>query len=215
MNKNIEEISNRVKSYCENIQRYDEEMFNLGIELGRQLNEQKIDDFRLKIWSDIENDNSKEVEIRNAVDKVENFLAMLVRFSIAEHIEETGSWSIAKDGGYRLEKFSDEIVNKYNVQVLSCDMESYGGEFIVDFEVTDDLKKKFTEHKIYTMFNTRIYNENGEEEQTLHDVKRVDKYIHSVNAHIRNSNNWELEKYEEFLDEISKSYLFLITKNIW
>ena len=64
------------------------------------------------------------------------------------------------------------------------------------------------------MFDTRIYNDNGEEEQTLYDVKLLNEYIHGINAHIKNSNNWELEKYEEFLHEISKPYLFLITKNI-
>lgn len=191
-----------------------EEFFNLGVELGRQLNELKIDSFRLKAWSDIERENTAEVEIRKAVDKIENFLAMLVRLSIAEHIEETGSWAIAKGGGYGLEQFSDDIVKKYNVQVLSCDMESYGGEFIVDFEVTDELEKLFTKHNIYTKFDTRIYNDSGEEEQTLYDAKRLSEYIHGINAHIRNSNEWELEKYEEFLHEISKPYLFIITKNI-
>jgi len=190
-----------------------EQLFNLGVELGRELNNQNIDTFRLKVWSDIEKENLHEKEIRDAVNEIEEFIALLLRLSILEHIENTGSWTIAKGGGYSLEMFSDEIVKKFNIQVLSCDMESYGGEFIVNFEVTDELATIFDKHNIYTKFDARINNDDGEEEQTLYDVKRLSDYIHGINAHIRNSNDWELEKYKEFLQEISKPFLFLITKH--
>jgi hypothetical protein len=190
-----------------------EQLFNLGVELGRELNSQNIDKFRLKVWSDIEKENLHEKEIRDAVKKIKDFIALLLRLSILEHIEEIGSWSIEKGGGYGLSLFSDEIVKKYNIQVLSCDMESYGGEFIVNFKVTDELEKIFKKNNIYTKFDARIYNDDGEEEQTLYDVKRLSDYIYGINAHIRNNNDWKLEKYNEFLQEISKPFLFLIIKH--
>ena len=190
-----------------------EKLFNLGVELGKELSNQQMDDFRLKVWSDIQENNLHDNAIRDAVNEIEDFIALLLKLSILEHIEETGSWSIAKGGGYGLEMFSDEIVKKYNIQVLRCDMESYGGEFIVDFEVTDELANIFNKHNIYNQFDARIYNDNGEEDQTLYDVKRLNGYIHGINAHNKNSNDWQLEKYKEFLQEISKPYIFLITKH--
>jgi hypothetical protein len=63
-----------------------------------------------------EKENLHEKEIRDAVNEIEEFIALLLRLSILEHIENTGSWTIAKGGGYSLEMFSDEIVKKFNIQ---------------------------------------------------------------------------------------------------
>jgi len=192
-----------------------EDLFNLGVELGRELAAHNLVTYRSPIWEKREKENKQDLEIRNAVDKIEDFIATLVKLSVTEKIEETGSWSIAKGGGYTLEKFSDEIVKKYNVQVLRCDMESYGGEFTVTFSVEGELAKLFKKHNVYDQFTVRIYNDCGEDHQAIYNVKEVDNYIDSVTAHIRDGNGWELGKCEDFLLEISKPYLFLITKNIY
>lgn len=191
-----------------------EDFFNLGVELGRELAAHNLVIYRSPIWDKREKENKQDLGIRNAVDKIEDFIATLVKLSVTEKIEETGSWSIAKGGGYGLEQFSDETVEKYNVQVLRCDMESYGGEFTVTFSVEGELAKLFKKHNVYDQFTVRIYNNNGEEDQAIYNVKEVDGYIDSVTAHVRNSNNWVVEQYVDFLHEISKPYLFLITKNI-
>lgn len=215
MTNKIDEINSKLKKLLEQGWTFNrEDLFNLGVELGKQLSIEKVDSFRLDAWIDIEKQNHVEAEIRNAVKKIEDFLTMLVRLSIAQHIKESGSWSIAKGGGYGLERFSHEIVTQFNVQVLHCDMESYDGEFIVGFEVTDDLAVQFNKHNIYNQFDVRIYNDNGEEEQTLYDIKKIDSWIHGVNAHIKNSNNWELSEYVDFYHQISKPFLFIITKYI-
>lgn len=191
-----------------------EDFFNLGVELGRELATHNIATYRSPIWEKREKENNQDLEIRNAVDRIEDFIATLVKLSVTEKIEETGSWSIAKGGGYGLEKFSNETVKKYNVQVAHCDMESYGGEFTVTFSIEGELAKLFEKHNVYDQFTVRIYNNNGEEDQAIYNVKEVDGYIDSVTAHVRNSNNWVVEQYVDFLHEISKPYLFLITKNI-
>ena len=191
-----------------------EDLFNLGVEFGKELAKNNIETYRAPVWSELEQSNTKELEIRKAVERIEDFIATLVKLSVTAHMQDGATWSIAKGGGYGLDKFSDEIVEKYNVQVSGCDMESYGGEFLVTFNVEGELADLFDKHNIYKEFTVRIYNDNGEEEQTLYDIKKVDGYIDDVRSYVRNSNEWELEKYIDFLHEISKPYLFLITKNI-
>lgn len=191
-----------------------EELFNLGVECGKELATSNIQAYRAPIWVELEQGNARELEIRKAVERIEDFIARLVKLSVTEHMQDSGTWSIAKGGGYGLDKFSKEIVDKFNVQVTGCDMESYGGEFLVTFSVEGELGNLFDKHNIYKEFTVRIYNDNGEEEQTLYDIKRVDDYIDCVRSCVRNSNDWELEKYEDFLLQISKPYLFLITKGV-
>ena len=215
MNEKLDEIDKKLAEQLTqgwNLNR--ENLFNLGVELGRELSAHNLATYRSPIWEKRDKESKHDLGIRNAVDKIEDFIATLVKLSVTEKIEETGSWSIAKGGGYGLEQFSDETVEKYNVQVVHCDMESYGGEFTVTFSVEGELAKLFKHHNVYDQFTVRIYNDCGEEHQAIYNIEEVDSYIDSVTAHVRNSNNWELGKYEDFLLEISKPYLFLITKNI-
>lgn len=189
-----------------------EGLFNLGIELGRELEKLKIDEYVSPLWESINNKKAHDKKVRSASEKIEDFIGKLVKQSVKKHIEKTGSWSIAKDGGYRLEKFDEETVKQYNIQVLNCSMETYGGEFTVSFSVEGELLKLFEKFNIYEQFTVRIYNDTGEEEQAVYDVSDVNEYIDSVNLVIRESNEWTLEKFDDCLNEISKPYLFLLIK---
>jgi hypothetical protein len=214
MTLKFDDIENKLRELLKSGLYIDKEsLFNLGVELGRQLNEHKIDNFRSIVWSDIEDRNLKVRAILDAENKIEQFIAKLVRLSILETIEETGSWSIERGGGYGLDMFSDEVVKNYNVQVSKCDMESDGGDFIVHFEVTDELARIFAKHNIYKGFTTVITNRSGSDEQQLYDTNDLPNYVQNINAHIRNGNNWELEQYEEFLLEVSKPFTFFIMKH--
>jgi len=189
-----------------------EDLFNLGVELGRELERLKINEYVSPVWESINNKNEHDENVRRACEKIEDFIATLVKQSVKRHIEETGSWSISKDGGYRLEKFDDEIVKQYNIQVLNCSMETYGGEFTVSFSVEGELLKLFEKFNIYEQFTVRIYNDTGEEDQTVYDVSDVNEYIDSVSLVIRERNEWALERFDDCLNEISKPYLFLLIK---
>lgn len=185
-------------------------LFNLGVELGRELEKLKVDEYISPVWESINNKKDHAEKVRKACEKIEDFIATLVKKSVKVHIEQTGSWSISKDGGYRLEKFDDEIVKQYNIQVLNCTMETYGGEFTVSFFVEGELRKLLKKFNIYEQFTVRIYNDTGEEDQTVYKVSDVNEYIDSVSLVIRERDEWALEKFDECLNEISKPFLFLI-----
>lgn len=147
-------------------------LFEIGIKFGRQLEKLGIENYESDYW---EKQNQKQIlenELHQKEDQVENFIAQLVRLSVKELIRETGSWTIAKRNyGYEaLEQFSDETIAKYQIRVLSVDMESYGGDFEIRYELVGELGEKFKKYNVYEQFTSLVYNENGEEEQSIYDV---------------------------------------------
>lgn len=192
-------------------------LFEIGIKFGRQLEQLGIQNYESKFWLQQKQEQILEQQIRQKVNQVENFLAQLVRLSVKELIRETGSWTIAKrNTGYgALEQFSDETIAKYQIRILSVDMESYGGDFEIRYRLVGELGEKFKKYNVYEQFSSLVYNENGEEQQSIYDVEDVDAYIDRLTVHVRNSNEWALEQYDVFLNDISKPFLFLLlqTKN--
>ena len=192
-------------------------LFEIGIKFGRQLEKLQIEKYESEYWKQKQQEQFLEQQIRKKEDQVENFIAQLVRLSVKELIRETGSWTIAKRSyGYgALEQFSDETIAKYQIRVLSIDMESYGGDFEIRYELVGELGEKFKKYNVYEQFTSLVYNENGEEEQSIYDVEDVDAYIGRLTVHVRNSNEWALEQYDVFFNDISKPFLFLLlqTKN--
>jgi hypothetical protein len=189
-----------------------ESVFELGVKFGRQLERLGIENYEPEYWKQKKQEEALEQKIREKVDKVENFIAQLVRLSVKDLIREKGSWTIAKrDFGYGVrDQFSDETIEKYQIRIVDVDMESYGGDFEIRYEVVGELGEKFKKYKIYEQFTSLVYNENGEEEQSIYDVDNVDAYIDRLTVHVRNSNKWEIDQYDVFLNDISKPFLFVL-----
>jgi hypothetical protein len=70
----------------------------------------------------------------------------------------------------------------------------------------------FKKYNIYEQFEVSINNESGGEHTSVHKVERVSSIVSRLNCHVRNSNNWELEQYKDFLHVISKDFLFDLIK---
>jgi hypothetical protein len=91
-------------------------------------------------------------------------------------------------------------------------MSEYGGDFECDFKLVGRLAKLFEKHNVSERFQVRIYNDNGEESMTIYNISDVDSAVSRLNCYVRNSNNWELEQYKDFLHVISKDFLFDLIK---
>jgi len=186
-------------------------LFNLGVELGRELQKLQIEEYVLPVWESLNNKKKHEEKVRVACEKIEELITILVRQSVKNHIEMNGNWSISKDG--QLEEFDKEIVDQYNIQILDCSMHTYGGDFRVSFNVVGKLQKLFEKFDIVERFTVSVNNKDGEEEQSFHDTSRIDRDIRGVSLVIRQKNEWPLEKFDECLNEIQKTYLFAFIKN--
>jgi hypothetical protein len=190
----------------------EESVFELGVKFGRQLERLGIENYEPEYWKQKKQEELLKQQIRQKVDKVENLIAQLVRLSVKDLIRETGSWTIAKrNSGYgAIDQFSDETIEKYQIRILNVDMESYGGDFEIRYEVVGELGEKFKKYNIYEQFTSLVYNENGEEEQSIYDVDDVDAYIDRLTVHVENSNDWELDQYDVFLNDIAKPFMFVL-----
>jgi hypothetical protein len=190
-------------------------VFDIGVEFGSALQRNNVTTYDYVFWSELDKQNNKETEIRDAVSSINKFLLMLVRKSIAEYIDENGSWSISK-GNWRSEfdEFDAKTLRKYCVQITYVNMSQYGGDFECRFKIVGKLAKLFNKNNIHTEFEVLVYNDNGEENTSIYEVSDIDSAVARLNCHVRNVKNWELEQYKQFLNEISKDFLFDILKKV-
>lgn len=188
-------------------------VFDIGVEFGSTLISSNVVNYDYIFWNELDKENKKETEIRDAISSINKFLLMLVRKSIAEYIEENGSWSISKGNwSSEYDEFEKKTLRKYCVQIDHVTMSQYGGDFECRFKVVGKLAKLFKKNNIYTGFEVLVYNDNGEENTSIYDVSDIDSTVARLNCHVRNVNNWELEQYKTFVNEISKEFVFEIPK---
>jgi len=183
-------------------------VFDIGVEFGALLQSQNVQNYKYKFWNKLDADNIKGQKIRDAVESINDFLLMLVRKSIKEYITKNGSWSISKHHWSSMySEIEQDTLKKYCVQITSLSMTEYGGDFQCKFEMTGKLAKLFKSNNIYNELDVDIYNDIGEESMSIYDVEDVDENVSRLNCHVRNVNNWELEQYTEFLNEIKECFL--------
>ena len=87
MNKEIDAIANRLKNYCDNKHRYDEELFNLGVELGRQLERNNIKSYRPTVFVEFEDKNNAYELLSNEFNRIESVIEFLIHTAIKKHID--------------------------------------------------------------------------------------------------------------------------------
>lgn len=184
-------------------------IFDIGVQFGSLLQQQNIQGYEYGFWKKLDEEENKEQLIRDAVNSIDKFLLKLVQNSIKDYINKNGSWSIAKGNwSSEYDEFDAGTRRKYCVQITGVSMSQYGGDFECTFKVVGRLAKLFKKHNIYEQFDVRVYNENGEEETSIRRDERVSSTVSRLHCHVRNSNNWEVEQYRDFLHIISKEFLF-------
>ena len=147
------------------------------------------------------------------IDSINKFLITLVQKSIKEYIEENGSWNISKGNwSSEYDEFSRKTIRKYCVQITSVDMTQYGGDFECKFKVVGKLAKLFKSHNVFNQFEVSITNDSGEEYTSISNTERCDRRVSTVHCYARNVNNWNADEYKNFLQVISKDFLFEIIK---
>jgi hypothetical protein len=188
-------------------------IFDIGVQFGSLLQQQSIQGYEYSFWKKLDEKNNKEQLIRDAVDAIDNFLLRLVRNSIKDYISKNFDWSVEKGNwSSRFDSFDLGTCRKYCVQITRVSMTQYGGDFECEFKVVGRLAKLFKKYNISERFEVRIYNDNGEDSMRIYDISDVDSAVSRLNCYVRNSNNWELEQYRDFLQVISKDFFFDLIK---
>ena len=183
-------------------------IFDIGVEFGALLQNQNIQNYKYEFWSKLDVADIKRREILNIEKSIEKILLTLVRKSIEEYIKKNYSWSISKGNWTStFDEFQKNTVKKYCVQITRVNMTTYGGDFECNFQVVGKLADLFKLNNISIGFDMNIFNDNGDESLSISDVGVVGRHLSCLNCHVENGNNWELEQYTEFLNEIKECFL--------
>ncbi len=210
MNTQLNELEAKLQKLYDDRDFHDSRaLFNIGVQFGSLLQQQNIQNYECDFWKRLDEKNNKEKLIREAVKAIDKFLLKLVQNSIKDYISKNGSWSIAKGNwSSEYDEFDAGTRRKYCVQITRVDMTQYGGDFECTFKVVGRLAKLFKKHNIYEQFDVSISNETGDEHASIYREERVPSTVSHLHCHVKNSNNWELEQYRDFLHLISKEFLF-------
>lgn len=188
-------------------------LFNIGVQFGSLLQQQNIQNYEYDFWKKLDEKNNEEKLVWEAVRAIDKFLLGLVQSSIRDYSGKNFGWSIAKGNwSSEYDEFDAGTRRKYCVQITRVDMTQYGGDFECTFKVVGRLAKLFQKHKVSCQFDVSVSNESGEGSTSIYRDERLSSIVHSAHCQVKNSNNWELEQYRDFLHLISKGFLFELIK---
>ncbi len=208
MNKEIDDICKRLEEYCKKHFRYDEELFNLGIELGRLLEKNKITKFRPTVFVDFENKMNAYDILGKEFNRIESVIEFLLHMSIKRHIEKNGEFEFSK--GITCDKFDEENVSKFCLQLRKVTQQEYGGSFEAEFELTNDVLDLLKKYGINEYVRCDIENTTGDEYETIYDADNVKHIVFGVSLHInRHDESWDIEKLREIADKLEAKQVWL------
>jgi hypothetical protein len=186
--------------------------FNLGMQIANELNRLQIKDYKIECLEQKRTEEDKKDKFRVATDKINKFLEYVVKSCIREHVRKVGSWTIEKATYYgsNVDRFDGEITSKYGVQFAKADLESYGGDFEVEFEVLGELKEVLEKHDLLGYISGRFNNSSGEEEETVYDEDEAEYLYNTRLDTLIRLRDADIEKIEAIASEIEKIYVFKI-----
>jgi hypothetical protein len=186
--------------------------FEIGVKFGREIQKGNIEIYECAFWKNrdisvkLQNAKSKEIE------KINHVFRSLILKSINNKIDELGSWSISdRDSDLRWSKFSDETVEKYNIQYAGTRTNSY--EFFeCAFMATGKLKDLLNSYEVGEKIDAALTNPSGDSYIDIDCEIFVSKNLYRVNSCLEYKRNWPLEKFKEFNEALVKLFLFELLK---
>ena len=186
--------------------------FNLGMKIANELNALQIKDYKIECLQKKRNEEDKRKAFGEAIAKINKFLEVIVKTCIREHVRKVGSWTIEKttySGSYS-DKFDSEISSKYGVQYAKADLESYGGDFEVEFEAVGELKELLEKYDLLGYISGRFNNSSGEEDETVYNEDEADYLYNTRLDTLIRLRDADIKEIEAIQHEIEKLYIFKI-----
>lgn len=191
-----------------------EEVFNLGVELGRFLEKEKenLSDFRLSYFAETEEKSDLRKNFGQLHRKVCDWLERLVKASIKDQINQNkfGEWSIGFNRLYGNNgEFDPGIVQKRYVQFSSV-RRGEGEHFIAYFELQGKVKDLFEKHKQPTNFEIIVDNDDGEDYVSISKVEEIDSLYGCMISYNCDLSTQGVEDYSKFINDLDKSLLLML-----
>lgn len=217
MNSKLKELDSKLNQLLQERFPNVVEVFNLGVDVGRELQLNNIADYQLPSLTAKEEASRKWQELLELNERIENLLKKLIVFCIDAYIKEHngGYFEIEKRGsGYSdCDRWSEEIAKLFGVSYSHADMETYGGEFEMELSTAGWLNELNEKYNLPTTFNATFSNDSGEEYAYIGNKERAESGIWSVST-MNNYvfTNMTIEKIEQYVQELEQQVIFLSLK---
>jgi molybdopterin converting factor small subunit len=188
-----------------------EDIFNLGVQLGRHLEKEKLADVRLSYFAEFDEKTQLRSEFVKLHKSVCDWLERLVRMSIKEQISESKfrDWSIGFNRLYGNNgEFDASIVEKRYVQYKSV-RRGEGEHFRAFFVVQGKLKNLFEKHNQPTEFEIIVDND-GDDYVSISKEQQIDSLYGCMISYNCELDREGVESYSKFVNELEKSLLLIL-----
>jgi hypothetical protein len=206
--KKIEkELTEKTKEFGFDI----EEIFNIGVKFGRELEANNMENYRLQFFIEREELANLAESIRKKHETISNLIANQVKEAIKETINEETSWTVGVGSYYKNDgKFSEEISNKYNVQLVNVTQPQTDGDFEVEFSVTGKIAEIFNQFEYRHFIEITLSNDSGEDNTTLSREKDINKLYNPSLLIYPSKTKEELDRLKDFEQALVKKLMFQI-----
>ena len=211
MKNNLTKIEEELKLHYKKFGTDLEAIFNVGVKIGRELEINKLPDYRLDFFKNLEDLSNIQEKIRTTKRDVADLILKQIHNAIKEIISDGSSWTVGVGSYYRNDgKFSEDIVNKYCVKFLSAEQPQTHGHFDTYFEITGRLANTFEKYEYNNRIEVTLDNESGEDNVSIYDESDIDNlYSPNLNFYTDETQE-ELDKLIKFKNSIIKNLMFQI-----
>lgn len=214
MSEKLNEIEDQLKNYANSNRQIDEELFNIGVELGRLLEKRGIDAHRLQFF---EQQEARRIEEKNKYDlakKSGKVILQLVQAAYILQYKEYGSIEFSDNRNHRSDsKLEDEIAERFCLQLANTNQNSVGGELELGFRILGQLAILFERYELPPFILIILENDSGEDSVTLYDEESIQRTLRARGDIFTNTRNLSTSSLEQFGMELEKFALFKLMKN--
>jgi hypothetical protein len=212
----LADIEKKAADHCKTIGRYDESLFNIGIELGKLLQSNNIQEQRLQIFTNFDKSNAEYTKKHAYVKRIENIIGCFVANAFAQQIENNGAFTFSRPNFmHKCEKLEESISSEFFMQIISTKQKENGGSFQVELDFNGQLAEIFNAYGISSSASFEVDNSTGDDQETLYradDVKKIFYVKIDLNAKTTKLTYQQLSELANSLKEIQVFLLLSIDK---
>lgn len=212
----LADIQKKAANHCKKNGRYDENLFNIGVELGRLLQSNNIEEHRLQVFADFELAEIEFKKLDKRIKNIKNIIGFFIIHALAEQVIENGSFSFDGDGDLSsCEKLDELISNKFSVQISSVSQNQHGGNFEVGVELNGQIAEILNRYEISRFVTFEIDNTTGGDYEVFNNPNDVSQIYYigmSLDAKYTELTESQLIDLEKSLKEVQLFLLLSLDK---
>ena len=127
-----------------------EKLFYLGIQIGRELERDSIEEYVSLYFEDRKNSSALQSEKQKIVANINSLFLSVIRRAVTEEITKNYGWYVSKQDllGRDVEGFDEEIVKQYLINYCYAEKQNYSDEYNLYFLVVGKLKEVCEEYDL-------------------------------------------------------------------